>query len=137
MNGTEVVVFDNESTSTLDADPQSTISGSIVIHQTSTKNTAPKRVIAEEPMVEAFATIGAYPNPLQEQLFVELPEMAEQQVSLTIYSLNGRVMMQKLVQTNGAPMRVELNDTFDQWPKGVYLLKVNATGQQKVIKLIK
>ncbi|AHM60380.1 endoglucanase-like protein [Flammeovirgaceae bacterium 311] len=142
---TGVVVYDNQAGAENADLSELTIirGGSIVIHTPPTKGgknaTASTMRVIDEPVVTGpdFNSINAYPNPLKQQLFVELPEMEEQQVALTIYTLDGRVMTQKKVQTNGAAMRVELEERFELWSGGVYLLKVEAKDQQKVIRLVK
>ncbi|WP_224995324.1 T9SS type A sorting domain-containing protein [Cesiribacter sp. SM1] len=140
-NSDEDVLYDNHRGIAESSDLATVLGGgSIVIHKPTTKTTTTattKRVIEEPTTVSEISTVTAYPNPLKQQLFVELPEMEEQQVALTIYTLDGRVITQKKVQTSGPAMRVELEEHFDQWSAGIYLLKVEAKGQQKVIRLVK
>jgi hypothetical protein len=148
---TNTIVYDNQSGASDNLESLTETSGtiigggSIVIHKPKTNTTkgttgtaSTSRVVEEQAVTGPdFASITAYPNPLKQQLFVELPEMEEQQVALTIYTLDGRVMTQKKVQTSGPAMRVELEENFDLWSAGIYLLKVEAKGQQKVIRLMK
>ena len=72
--------------------------------------------------------LKAYPNPVTDWLQLELPE-GENHV--TLFSITG----QKLAEQTVSARLHRMN--FEAYPAGLYLVRVENDGQQKVIKVVK
>lgn len=76
-------------------------------------------------------SVKAFPNPTTERLYIEL-ENAYQQIEFTIYTLDGKKVKTESIENSRKPM---LN--VSSLLNGIYLLKINADGAERVLKFVK
>lgn len=81
------------------------------------------------PTLPTVGTIQVYPNPTTGKLIIDLVQQSE--AILTIYTVNGQQLQQKIVQGQG------LHELTLEGPKGLYWLQVKSDDQLQHIKLIK
>lgn len=97
----------------------------------SRNNTSQK--ISDELNPENYVKV--YPNPIGDEFSVYLRNFSSPETTLSIYNMQGKLMQKErpiLVERAGA---VVVNS--QQWPNGVYLLKVNSNGLKQSFKLVK
>ena len=70
---------------------------------------------------EKSPKLGIYPNPANDVILIEMPELIEGSVSVSINSIDGR-----LVYFNYNLQVNKLNVDVSDWGKGVYIVKVNS-----------
>jgi hypothetical protein len=83
-------------------------------------------VLANEPTPE----ITVYPNPTTDHLLVQWPAAIGTNGTLELTDLNGRTLQQK--PRTGEVTELSVRDL----PTGLYLLNLNAEGQQRVVRKI-
>jgi hypothetical protein len=76
-------------------------------------------------------SVKAFPNPTTERLYIEL-ENAYQQIEFTIYTLDGKKVKTESIENSRKSM---LN--VSSLLNGIYLLKINADGAERVLKFVK
>ena len=81
--------------------------------------------------VEAFNSMKAYPNPVQNTLQLELKKI-ESKVEIELYSTLGQVVFNKSYFN-----KEEIQIDFSNVNKGIYFLKVSTKGSTKTLKVIK
>jgi len=79
--------------------------------------------------------ISYYPNPVKEQLYVKWQLINDSRVSsIIVYGVSGQVLQNLSTKASSDNQII----SFDQYPRGVYLVALNYTnGEQKTIKIIK
>lgn len=80
--------------------------------------------------ISAFPQLFAYPNPITDKLFIEVPKPSKESV-LTIYNTSG----QELLNQNIYDEKTELD--ISNLFRGVYFLKFTDSKSSEVIKIIK
>lgn len=75
--------------------------------------------VGDQPLLSDF---NMFPNPAQDNAFIELGMTDGKNVSVSIYDMNGRVVAQRNYGVVGNEMIVPL--TTDDWAKGIYLVQV-------------
>ncbi len=78
---------------------------------------------------DMLSKINLYPNPVATNFHIELP--VEKANSITVYSVIGELVHEKVDYTSGASI-----NTSD-WNKGVYIVKVNLSGEYITIRFVK
>jgi hypothetical protein len=81
-------------------------------------------------------SIQLYPNPVQDQLIVQLDGKKSGQGKLSIYNILGKMVFQQTIWMKDGEQTIQL-PIFDQLPSGTYSLQIENQGemiQQKVIK---
>lgn len=90
----------------------------------------------EELITDSLSDITIYPNPVQGQLNLNLPESISGNLSIRIIDLVGHVVMEENISSNGGVNVMQLNTTA--LPTGIYLLTINEANMlrasQKFIK---
>jgi type IX secretion system substrate protein len=83
----------------------------------------------EEP--DRIITSKVYPNPFEEGFIVSLLGMNEDEVDITvlIYDLTGRVILNKIVHSSSFPLEINLADKNS----GIYFLKLSITELQTMV----
>lgn len=67
-------------------------------------------------------TVNAYPNPVTDVLFVQLPKAFKpQMMTIQIYNLNGQQVFQQYAEYAGGDIRLDLNDLYT----GNHILRVS------------
>jgi hypothetical protein len=79
--------------------------------------------------------VNAYPNPVQDVLSVTLAAPAGRRLQLALTDLQGNLLLRREVLSQGEAQRVEL--PFGDRKPGVYLLRVQGTEGQRVLKIVK
>ncbi|GAA4108082.1 hypothetical protein GCM10022393_03830 [Aquimarina addita] len=76
------------------------------------------------------SSFKAYPNPAQDVLYITLPKDVHTSKNLNLMSIKGKIVHQQTITfaTN------ELAIKIDHLPKGVYLLNLQGTSVQKIVK---
>jgi hypothetical protein len=78
--------------------------------------------------------VMAYPNPVTEQLTVEILEDFDSPVAIELININGRSLHQQRLRPNTIQTKIDLS----AYPPGLYLLKVSyGPVDVKVIKILK
>ena len=81
-------------------------------------------------------SIQLYPNPVQDQLIVQMDGKKSGQGKLSIYNILGKMVYQQTIWMKDGEQTIQL-PIFDQLPSGTYSLQIENQGemiQQKVIK---
>lgn len=97
----------------------------------SKNNTSQK--VSDELNPENYVKV--YPNPIGNEFSVYLRNFSSPETTLSIYNMQGKLMQKErpiLVERAGAVVV-----DSQQWPSGVYLLKVNSNGVKQSFKLVK
>lgn len=100
-----------------------------------TTNTANGRFGAEES--ETAVTFGAisYPNPVDDQFTVEIEGAADNEVRLLLTDINGRTIIDRLVQVEDNHHQEILE--IAQKRAGLYFLKVGTSTNSQTLKVLK
>ena len=75
--------------------------------------------------------IAVYPNPVKDQLIIELPNN-NTNVQVNIFDLTGRKVIGQEIQTN----EVQTSIDFSKLENGIYMLQINGNNWQKVEKIV-
>ena len=73
----------------------------------------------------------AYPNPTENLLTIALQNNAEVIDTVSVYDISGKTM--KVQKTANATVVLDLSDLS----RGIYFVKVQSEGQEKVLKVVK
>lgn len=84
--------------------------------------------------INANVTVNAYPNPFKSSFHLDVDVTKASTLSISIFDLTGKVIEEKTLQSSGTGT-VHFVPT-QQFNAGMYFVKVQANGQQKVIKVI-
>ena len=90
-----------------------------------------------EHAIGAIHDINVFPNPFSQNTFVEFHVHDAQPVSLTVYDMLGKVVLQpmsKVVHVEGVH-QIELHTS--SLPNGVYLISVESNGEKTVKRVVK
>jgi hypothetical protein len=96
-------------------------------------NNRKARPVVNNP-ITPYNTINVYPNPSTNTFNINLAEAGIEQASLKIYDVNGRIVLEKEVNTTEKPIvELKLNNT-----EGIYLLiltdvNTNVLYKQKLV----
>jgi hypothetical protein len=85
-------------------------------------------VDTQEPVADAALQVNLYPNPATDQLFIEVENM--QNIEVTIYDQLGRILLNTSVNQSKYILSVE------GYPAGVYLLKIRHLDQSTVKRFV-
>jgi len=91
-----------------------------------------KPIATETPVVENFneKTVYNYPNPVKDSTIIRFPLKIQQEVSIVIYDINGKVVWTKELNSAGTFIGINTvvwnvrNDMGVEVSNGVYLLRV-------------
>ncbi len=103
-------------------------------------NTA-KAIISEWPSFLGVAetvpayTLKAFPNPVTNNLHIEIGNATAGSYVLQVFDLNGRIVAQDNVSVSGGGQLTNINPS--SWPPGIYQLAITKDGNQKVISVVK
>ena len=75
-----------------------------------------------------------YPNPVENELFINLENLIEKQIPVNIYSIDGRVLVNEIYSVKDGG--IHLNN-LDNLTKGVYLVSFEMNQQIQRFKIIK
>lgn len=84
----------------------------------------------EHTETELSSTISAvcYPNPTTDQLFLIFSENDIQDVSVSVYNLNGQQLFsQEIIVNTASPVSV---NNISELPSGLYILKINCNNSK-------
>jgi hypothetical protein len=88
-------------------------------------------IVATEEYLQKNITFNIYPNPVSEQLNIELAQAADYQISVT--DLTGREIYNSFIQADN-----NLQLSTQAWPAGLYLLQVrDEEGRVETKKVVK
>ena len=79
------------------------------------------------------ATILVRPNLVQNEMMVELPEPASNDILLEIYDLQGRLVMTNLIKNGDMALQIDMTTL----QTGKYILQANENGAISVIRFMK
>ncbi|MGV3586477.1 MAG: T9SS type A sorting domain-containing protein, partial [Adhaeribacter sp.] len=144
------LVYDNQVTKNADgtfsydadnADATTAIAtGSIVIHQPSTKATTTKERVATEAEIftgTEAATLTSYPNPFTNQATIEFALDTDEEYNLMVYSVRGSLV--KALKSGKAqaktPVKVQWGDATT--PAGVYIVRLTTKTGVKTLRIVK
>ncbi|PSR51874.1 hypothetical protein AHMF7605_28600 [Adhaeribacter arboris] len=132
------VVYDNNLTSTAEtADPTTAITGFILI-QTSKAAVARMSLPGVEvaPAEQLSPTFRNYPNPFADRTTLEFSFHEEQEYTLAIYDLSGRLVSQLPGGKAQAGEKVQVEWQAAPYPTGVYLARLSAGKAVQHLKLV-
>lgn len=78
-------------------------------------------------------SIKVFPNPADDFLQIELPNGIESETNISLYDLNGKLLIAKEVAENKEKVNLDLSTLA----KGVYLLNLNLNGVSRQMKIVK
>ncbi len=80
-------------------------------------------------------SLEAYPNPADDKILVEIVSKTSSNLSLNLYSIDGKIMISKEIENAGSDRNVIKIDS-EKIPSGVYILCVSANGSIITKKVI-
>ena len=98
-----------------------------------TMKTQARLAVSAEPR-EVLRAV-AYPNPAQSEVTVRLEGVQGQAVKLNLINPSGQVVVERKLEVVQAEHQERLN--LDGLPSGIYLMRINTTGQSLTLKVIK
>ena len=84
--------------------------------------------------VNSLSQLTTYPNPADNELLVYLGNNYHGQLNISLYSVNGQLVLSQTIAAKNATAQVALN--VEQLPAGLYFLKAeteNGTAERKVM----
>ncbi|MFH2095877.1 MAG: T9SS type A sorting domain-containing protein [Bacteroidota bacterium] len=82
-----------------------------------------------------FLNISLYPNPVNERLNLEIPLNCRANLDVSILNISGQIVQQESFACDKGMNRISMDTgTISQ---GVYLLRINGTGINQVIRFVK
>ncbi|WP_158267666.1 T9SS type A sorting domain-containing protein [Adhaeribacter arboris] len=132
------VIYDNNLTSTTDAaDPATAIVGFITIQISKAAVARLSLPGAEVAMEETHAPVFKnYPNPFAEKTTLEFTFEQDQDYTLAIYDLSGKLVSQLPSGKAKAGEKVQVEWQAAPYPKGVYLARLRAATSVQHLKLV-
>jgi hypothetical protein len=79
-------------------------------------------------------TLVAYPNPCNENIFVQLPALLSNTATIEIVDLTGKVLITKTIDNKQLS---EVSVNTNSLTKGIYLLKLTSDIETFIQKIIK
>ena len=79
-------------------------------------------------------SINIYPNPTTGDLNIEFENYNNSDVNIAIYNLLGEILESKIIEDTFGKYKETLD--MSKYQQGVYLLKVNSNGKQRIEKII-
>lgn len=79
-----------------------------------------------------MAEVHAFPNPFSDHFNIQVPTLAEEEVTLTLFGPTGQI---KYTQKN--PANVQQVVAASNWPAGIYWMRVQYQEKTETIRLIK
>ncbi|MDZ4756662.1 MAG: T9SS type A sorting domain-containing protein [Bacteroidota bacterium] len=76
-------------------------------------------------------TITLYPNPAQEYIIINLPNMPHKFVPIDIYNIQGQRVW------TGTTLQQQTQVPCAHWPAGNYMIKIDMTDRREVLKMVK
>lgn len=76
-----------------------------------------------------------YPNPVVNELHIDFSNFKEQEISIALYSLTGKLIFKEAHQNMGTEVRI--NKSLQHLQSGMYLLVLDTDGVRKTHKIIK
>lgn len=86
-------------------------------------------------MYDKTVGVNIFPNPVQNELQVQIPSDKKEMVTLQIEDAAGKIIQMQTLQLNGATIYTSLNTTL--LVPGMYLLNVKRKDRQEIKKFIK
>lgn len=76
-----------------------------------------------------------YPNPMEDQLFIEFSEALQGRgpIALEVHNVIGHTIFQEVLSASEFPLELDTQ----AWPRGVYYLKIRIDGQELIRKIVK
>ncbi len=82
--------------------------------------------------------MNLYPNPTNGLAYLELNMKEQSEVQISILNLSGQVMSQEIDRDLSAGQhRIELTQSIEQLPQGMYLVQVMTNDQYRILKILK
>ncbi len=81
---------------------------------------------------EKVQDISVYPNPAKSTLFIEWPELLEEEVSISLKDHQSRTVMIKETEVNGNKLELDIN----AYSEGMYILEIQWKGQLNRKKIV-
>lgn len=88
----------------------------------------------EEP--NTLDAVVAYPNPFNANLILSIPATENAAAEITLMDMQGRTVATRSHTLSAGSNEVTLNN-LDELKAGIYFVKLNVSGESKVIKLVK
>jgi serine protease AprX len=82
-------------------------------------------------------SVLVFPNPFSNQLYIVFKSAVDVPVDLSFYDLAGKEIFRKTYPQVAGRNYLKVEETYDNLPSGVYIIKINAgeiTGNSKLIK---
>lgn len=86
-------------------------------------------------LMEKYAGVYLYPNPAKNNLHLRISGEEKGRMRVTLFDVNGRVVMDRLMQKSGYTIDQDLNISI--FRSGMYYLKMVSDSHTRVIKLIR
>jgi len=80
-------------------------------------------------------TLSIYPNPVVNELHIDLSNFKEQELSIALYSLTGKLIFKESYQSIGE--EVSFRKSLQHLQSGMYLLMIENDGSRKTYKIVK
>lgn len=87
----------------------------------------------ETVRIKEINEISVYPNPVQNELTISLQEEAGQNLSINIFDISGRVVLDKVLSVGTNTFKIDLNEL----QKGNYLIRVEGNSIQYSKRFVK
>ena len=86
--------------------------------------------------VEVKASVNVAPNPFKDRIKVTVNAYNEEDITLIVHDLNGKVLLTKKESVHSGTNEITINEA-SQWTQGVYILTVEYSAGPEKIKIIK
>ncbi|MFN3997653.1 MAG: MopE-related protein [Algoriphagus sp.] len=102
----------------------------------STKSKGNASVMVKEPQLSDTSKVTRmYPNPVSDQIILELSEFKEEQLEVSIYDMKGIQLFTQLMESENG--KIILDITNLRLKPGVFVLLVNSNGVPQTFKFLK
>ena len=81
------------------------------------------------------STVNIYPNPVADELHIDLSELKGQEISIALYNLTGSLIFKEAHQNIGK--KVRMSKSLQYLRSGMYLLVLDTDGIRKTYKIVK
>lgn len=139
------IVYDNQMGAADNAETSTALGGgNIMIHEARGKN---RREITGEPeethsvmenssqMMDFPRMTRMYPNPVLDQIIIELSEIEEKQLEVSIYDMKGMQLFTQVVESENRKIVLDISNL--RMKPGLFVLLVNTKAQPRVFKFLK
>ena len=91
--------------------------------------------LAKDSLHSSSKDIIIFPNPVENELHVQVPSTLKETGILEVQDVSGKVLKQQTIELNGALTAVSINVT--DLSKGIYMLVLQLEGQKMTKKFFK